>query len=308
MKAVLNQPRSGQVNATTANKELIRKPLHSPEILASMNNGFPPTIQTTGNSMRISFAFLFLLIVRPTGDGLPRRDTYVLHLQKGDEFYRAFDNEKALVQYQKAYAAAPDSFATIERLVSIYSDMGRLKLHKDDSSEVFYRKSLAYADSLQKRFPERAETHFWLALSEGSMIPFLSTKQKVVTAGRVMREANRAIEIDSGFALAYVVLGIFQREASKISWFERLIANVVFGADFSGSLEASETFLRKSVSLDSTNSYGYYELYWTYKAMKDSANAVQSLQKLMTIPPTNAREQQQRVSAMRQLALFAKKD
>lgn len=258
--------------------------------------------------MSIALGFLFLIFIRPIGDGSPRHDAYLPHIQKGDEFYHAFDNERALREYQKAYEAAPDSFATIARLVSIYSDMGRLKLHKDTSSEFYYRKSLAYADSLQHRFPERAETHFWLALSEGSIIPFLGTKQKIVTARNVMREANRAIAIDSGFAQAYVILGIFEREASKISWFERLIANVVFGADFSGSLEASEAYLRKSVSLDSTDSYGYYEMYWTYKAMKDSAKAVQSLQKLMAIPPTNARQQQQRESATRQLALFTKKN
>jgi hypothetical protein len=294
--------------ATRGTKEFIRKRLHSPEILTSINNDLIPVLQPTNISMSIALAFLLLIFIRPIGDGSPRRDAYLPHIQKGDEFYHAFDNARALAEYQKAYEAAPDSFATIARLVSIYSDMGRLKLHKDTSSEFYYRKSLAYTDSLQKRFPDRAETHFWLALSEGSIIPFLGTKQKIVTARIVMREANRAIAIDSGFAQAYVILGIFEREASKISWFERLIANVVFGADFSGSLATSEAFLRKSVSLDSTNSYGYFELYWTYKALKDSARAVQSLQKLMTIAPTNAREQQQREAAIRQLALFTKKD
>ncbi|HEY6951617.1 MAG TPA: hypothetical protein VI758_04370, partial [Bacteroidota bacterium] len=212
--------------------------------------------------MRIAVAFLFLLAARPGGDGPYVRDTYLPHLAKGDQFYRACDNERALDEYQRAYSLAPDSFATLERLVSIYNDMGRLKLHKDTSSESMYRISLGYADSLTKYYPLRAESHFWHALSEGSLIPFLGTKEKINTAKSVLREANRAIEIDSGFALAYVILGIFQRDASHISWFERLIANVVFGADFSGSLAMSEVYLRKSVTLNPSNSYGYYELFW----------------------------------------------
>lgn len=256
--------------------------------------------------MKIAFAII-LLIAFPPSEGPSSRDSYDFHLSKGDNFYHSFDNAQALAEYQKAYEQAPDSFATLQRLVSIYNDLGRLKLRKDTASESYYRKSLTYADSLCKHYPERAESHFWLALCKGSLIPFGGTKERIETSRTVLNEANRAIAIDSGFALAYVILGIFQREASKISWFERLIANIVFGADFSGSLSASETFLRKSVSLDPSNSYGYYELYWTYKAMEDSAHAIQSLRTLLSLPPTNARERLQSEEATHQLALFDKK-
>lgn len=257
--------------------------------------------------MRNALAFLLLMCVMPRGDGASARDIYLYHVTKGDEFYRSFDNGHALAEYQKAYELAPDSFATLERMVRIYTDMGRLLLRKDPSSEVFYRKAVVYADSLAQRFPGRPESHFWLALSEGSLIPFGGAREKVRTARRVQEEANKAIEIDSGFAEAYVILGIFQREASNISWFERVLANVIFGADFSGTLSASESYLRKSVELNPKNSYGYYELYWTYKAMNDSARANQSLKQVLAISPSNARERLQNEEATRQLALMAKK-
>ncbi len=246
-----------------------------------------------------------LLVVFPRLAGDPSsREMYSRHLAKGDDYYHSFDNERALVEYKQAHDAAPDSFATIERLVSVYNDMGRLRFRKDTSSESFYRMALAYADSLNMRFPEKAESHFWLALCKGSLIPFVGTREKIMTARAVQREANRAIEIDSGFAQAYIILGIFEREASSISWIERILANVAFGADFSGSLKASETFLRRSVSLNPSNSYGYFELFWTYKAMNDSVQAIQSLIQLLAIPPKNVRELQQNEEARHQLALF----
>ena len=254
--------------------------------------------------MTIAIAFMLLVFSRPSENGPRDLNSYSYHLLKGDGFYHSFDNQRALTEYKKAYDIAPDSFATLERMISIFGDMGRLRLHKDTSSESCYRQALVYADSLVVRFPGRAESHFWLALSQGSLIPFLGTKEKIHIAHSVQEEAKRAIEIDSNFALAYVVLGIFQREASKISWFERLIANVVFGADFSGSLEASESYLRRSVSLDPSNSYGYFELYWTYKAMNNPDQAKLSLKKLITIVPTNAREQLQLEEAKRQLAFL----
>jgi len=256
--------------------------------------------------MKAASILILLFIVRPAGDGPASGDSYAVHLLNGDRYYHAFDNTRALAEYQRAYQMAPDSFETLLRLVNVYNDIGRLKLRKDDSSEVYYRMSLEYADSLVRHFPNRAESHFWLALCEGSLIPFLGVKPKIATSRKVVEEANRAIQIDSGFALAYTVLGIFQRQASRINWFERMLANVVFGANFSGSLTASETLLRKSILLDPSNSYGYYELYWTYRAMQDSVRAVQSLRTLLTIAPTNSREQLQAEDAKRQLALFGR--
>jgi tetratricopeptide (TPR) repeat protein len=252
-----------------------------------------------------------MLLVSPvfigfSGDGASVRELYERHLQRGDELYHSFDNEQALTEYRQAYAIAPDSFATLQRMVNINNDLGRLHLHVDTSAETYYRTALMYADSLAQHFPDRAESHFWLALCKGSIIPFLSVKQKIYTSRAVLEEANRAIQIDSGFALAYVVLGIFQRELSRVNWFERLIARVVFGADVSGSLETSEVLLRKSVDLDPRNSYGYFELYWTYKAMNDSTEANNSLRTLLTLRPTNARERQQAKAAVRQLAGLGK--
>jgi tetratricopeptide (TPR) repeat protein len=254
--------------------------------------------------MQIGLRCIILLSFPLIAGGPTRWELYSRHLAKGDEFYHSFDNERALGEYKQAHDAAPDSFATIERLVSIYNDMGRLRFRKDTSSESFYRLASAYADSLSMRFPERAESHFWLALCKGSLIPFLGTRQKILTARAVQREANRAIEIDSGFSQAFVILGIFEREASNIGWFERVLANVVFGADFSGSLTSSEAFLRRSVSLNPSNSYGYYELFLTYRAMKDTAKAVQSIKQVLTLSPTNARELQQMEEAKHQFAVF----
>jgi len=266
-----------------------------------LKNGTPRT------SVMHAAALFLLIFAHPASDDPSNRDSFYVHLLKGDEYYHSFNNTQALAEYEQAFEMAPDSFAVLERLVSIYNDMGRLRLHKDTSSLAFYRMSLAYADSLERHFPERAESHFWLALCQGSLIPFLSSKEKIHTARSVLMEANKTIEIDSGFAQAYVILGIFQREASRMSWLERVIANIVFGADISGSLTASEILLRKSVTLSPSNSYAYFELYWTYRAMKDSVHAKESLRRLLTIPPKNSREQQQAEEARRQLAHYAGK-
>jgi hypothetical protein len=234
------------------------------------------------------------------------RERVELHIRKGDEHYRTFQNMLALREYETAYEIAPDSFSTILRMVRIYNDMGRIGLRRDSSSKRYYRQSLVYADSLRRYFPRRAESHFWLALCNGSIIPFVGIKEKIRTAKIVLAEANRAIELDSTFSLAYVILGIFQREGSEITWFERVIANVVFGGSFSGSLKESESLLKKAVVLDPQNSYAYYEMHRTYKSMLDRKEAIESLRNVLRIPPTNERERQQREEALEELAILEK--
>jgi len=72
---------------------------------------------------------------------------------------------------------------------------------------------------------------------------------------------------------------------------------VVFGEDLSGSLEASEQYLKTALRYDSSNTFAYYELFWTYKAMGNKSLAVSSLQEVIHQVPKNLREKQQQDEA-----------
>jgi len=220
------------------------------------------------------------------------------HLIKGDAYYRSFDNANALLEYHKAFALAPDSFSTLLRMARTYNDMGRLKLGVDSSSQTFYQKAVEYAETMTRLYPNRPESHFWLALGKGSLIRFVGVGDKIRIGKEVQEEARKAIELDSTFSHAYIILAIFQREGAKLSWIEKTIVRIVFGHPIDGSLEDSERFLQLALTYDRKNSYAFYEMYWTYSAMGQSDKALDALRSLCEIPPTNAREQQQRDEAL----------
>ena len=224
-------------------------------------------------------------------------DRYDSHLVKGDAYYRSFDNANALLEYHKAYALAPDSLSTLLRLVRTYNDQGRLNLETDTSSQAYYQKALEYAEIMVRLYPNRAESHFWLALGRGSLIPFRGVGDRIRIGKEVQAEACKALELDSTFSHAYVVLAIFQREGAKLSWFEKTFVRLVFGRPITGSLEESENLLLTALKYDQKNTFAYYELYWTYSAMGRSDNALTALRSVVAIHPANARELQQRGEA-----------
>ena len=226
------------------------------------------------------------------------------HLMKGDAFYQSCDNEQALKEYQLAYNDSPSDYNALLRIVRIHNDIGRIQLRTGSESEKHYQLAVVYADSLQRYYPDSAAAHFWLALAKGSLIPFVGVHEKIAIGKEVKQQLQAALQRDSTFSYAYVLKAIFEREGSKLSWFEKGIVRIVFGEDLSGSLQASEQYLQKALQYDTTNSFAYYELYWTYKAMEDTADARSALQHILKMPPRNMREQNQQEDAQQQLQVF----
>jgi tetratricopeptide (TPR) repeat protein len=208
-------------------------------------------------------------------------------------FYQSCDNEQALKEYQLAYNDSPSDYNTLLRLVRIHNDIGRVQLRENSESENHYRRAAGYADSLQRYYPDSASSQFWYSLAKGSLIPFVGVHEKIRIGKEVKQHIELAIQRDSTFSYPYVVKAIFEREGAQLSWFQKGIARIIFGENISGSLDNSERFLQQALRYDSTNSFAYYELYWTYMAMEDTSKAIAALQQVLRIPAHNLREQSQ---------------
>jgi tetratricopeptide (TPR) repeat protein len=230
------------------------------------------------------------------------------HLEKGDRFFEKLNNERALTEYQKAYDAAPTHFEPLLRMSRLYNDLGRLALQTSDLSESYYRKAIGFAEQLHRYHPDRAESYFMLALCHGSLVPFKTLREKLELGRDVEHNARKALTIDSTFSMAYVVLGIFYRSVSRLGWMEKLIANTIFGKNLYGTLEDSESMLKKALHFDPANSFAYFELASTYRAMGREEAAVEALRKVLALEPKSLREHQQLEVARRRLdQILAKK-
>lgn len=246
------------------------------------------------------FVFLKILSVSALLASPPSND-FSLHLLKGDEYFRNFDNFGALLSYQKAYELAPDNFEALVRMARIHNDIGRSMLRRNDSAEVWYLKAVEFAEILLEKFPDRADSHFWIAITRGSLVPFLSIQQKLDVGKFVVQHARKAVEIDSAFGPAYVVLGILYREAARLKWYERVIANVVFGGSLPGTIEDSEQALKRALEINPNDIFAHFELARTYHFLEENEKATKLLEQSLTIQPRSFREMDQQRMAQRVL-------
>jgi hypothetical protein len=229
------------------------------------------------------------------------------HLARGDEYYLAFDNKHALTEYEQAYKESPTDYAILIRMVHIYNDNGKIHLKHDTVSESEYRTAVLYADSLAHYYPDSAATQFWNALAKGSLLPFVGVWKKIAIGKEVKQHVQKSLERDSTFSYPYVIRAIFEREGSKLSWFEKTVVRVVFGENVSGTLEASVQNLKLALRYDPANSFAYYELYLTYQAMGDTAQAAAALRRILEMQPKNLREKYQQDDARQHLLKLSQK-
>jgi tetratricopeptide (TPR) repeat protein len=249
--------------------------------------------------MKSSLGILVLFILI-SSQSLAQGVVQLLHT--GDELYASLKTEEALRWYHHAYDIAPRESKTLIRLVRAYGDLGWLHLRKDSSSQSNYLQAAAFAETLLTVEPTKAEAHFWFAMAKGSLIPFVSTSEKIHIGKDVRFHAEKAIEIDSTYSYAYVILAIFEREEAKLSWLERVIARIVFGGELNGSLTRSEELLFKALKYDRNSTYAYFELSRTYNTMGRKEDSIASLKKVIDLPVSSQREERQRQNAARFLA------
>ncbi len=226
-------------------------------------------------------------------------------LNRGDRLFRSMNNAGALEAYREAEKLAPTDYGVLVRLTRVNNDIGRVLLRKSPDAESYYRNAIAYAERLRAQYPDSAETWFYLALCHGSLVPFKSLGEKLELSRDVRANAERALAIDSSFAMAHVILGIYYRAVARLGWFERTIVNGILGKNLGGTYEDAEQHLHRAVALEPENPYAHFELSWVYRAMGRTDDAKAELQKVLTIPPTCQREQLQHDDAERMLQRLA---
>ncbi len=213
-------------------------------------------------------------------------------LHQGNEFYKKFDNLKALEKYKQAYALDSTSFETISKLTRVYNDIsGEYKEQRKDSiSSIYVKLGVKYAEIFHKMFPDSALTYTYLSWAYGGLAKLVGSKEKIKLAKRIEEYAKKSIQINPNDFMPYLILGVYYREIANLSWFERFLANTFYGDVPEGSFEDSEKMLKKALTFDPKIIIANYELANTYLQEDKEQNALELYNGLLKIPDHNFRD------------------
>lgn len=221
-------------------------------------------------------------------------------IEAGDVAFAALDNETALRNFEAAREQGGEtlSFELLARLSRVHTDYSLDLIEAGDREQAKEQMDAAldYALRLEELHPDRAETWFLLAIANGNLAEFEGGRGKVRIGRAVEEYCLRAMEIDPQYAPPYIVLGVFHREVSEVSWIQRLVANTLFGGLPKGSYESSAELLRTAVELDPRIPLAQFELGRTLFRSKLLEEARPFLVTGATLPPMstldirNARE------------------
>ena len=213
-------------------------------------------------------------------------------LARGDSAYTQFDNETALSFYNKALTTDSTSFLSRLILSRTHYDYGLdlVAQHNHEDSRVHFEKAISHAEALVAEFPDSAQAHFMLAATMGNLAQFEENARKITLGRLVEKHSKRAIEIDSLSAYAYVSLGLYYRELTRLSWIERTMAKMLYGRLPKVSREMVFNLLQKALRIKPDFPFLHFELAMTYLMYDQPEEALNHLRILVNLQPENSQD------------------
>lgn len=245
-------------------------------------------------------------------------EDYQSYIEQGDKYYEQFDNQKALEEYKKAYELFPKSFDALMKLTRAYNDVGEdikgIEFRAEDQSssnkkvvEEYFKTAAEYAELLQEKFPDKAESYFFLAATYGHLALFKEGRQKVRLARDVERNSKKAIELDPEFFPAYIVLGVYYREVANLNWALKAFAKTLFGGLPNGTDEDSIKTLLKAIQLNPQIIHTRFELAKTYEAIGEGDKVAEQLKEIIDLPIVDHQDKMIKAEAKKELQRLAKR-
>ncbi len=148
---------SAQCNATSDSPYTIKSKL-------SCNMPFTPHEKHTIAPKLVRIFILSLVFF--TGTSVFAQTSQVL-IKQGNIFYQQFNNLEALISYKKALEITPGNFECQIKVIRAYNDIGEDL--SSEESEPYYEQAVQQAEELHKKFPVKAESYYWMAVSYGNL-------------------------------------------------------------------------------------------------------------------------------------------
>ena len=222
-------------------------------------------------------------------------------LAAGDMAFQKFDNQAAMESYQKALETDPQCYEAAWKLSRAYVDLGE-KLPDKEQRKAYYLKAHESAKKAVEINPEASKGHLYLSISLGRVALDEGGKEKVKKSKEIKREVDRALAIDPNDDIAWLVLALWNRNISTLSWIEKKFADIFLGGiPKEASVERAVECLKKAIQIKSDHINHHLELGITYEELDKKELAIKEYEKVLELPVSNTDDKDHKAEAEKRL-------
>jgi tetratricopeptide (TPR) repeat protein len=233
------------------------------------------------------------------------------HIVKGDEFFTAFEDQKALDEYLAAVQLEPGNYEALWKAARGIVDVSDLITGKDKAStekrKKMYNDAVSYANKAVAANPGDTWGHFFLSSAMGNKALLMSTKDQIDASKKIRSEIDKAIEFDATNDLACHALGRWQRRMAEIGGAKRFFGGLIYGSIPKGSFAEAEKAFQKAIELKPEYANHHIELARTYMAMGKFDRAVPEYQKTIDLPISGSKDKDLKAEAAVEIEKAKKK-
>lgn len=226
-------------------------------------------------------------------------------IAEGDSAFDAFDNQAALEFYTQALQQDSTNCEALWKTSRAYTDLGEVL--KDDEQKAYYQKADAYADKAIAACPDNSNAHLFKSVAIGRVALISGKKQQVQLSAVVKAEAEKALELDPNSDIAHHVLGRWHRKVANLGGIQKMFAKILYGGLPDASNEKAVEEFQKAIKLNPGFINHHLELALTYEEMKEWEKAKAEYEAVLSLPKTNADDDEHKAVAQEHLEKVMKK-
>lgn len=202
-----------------------------------------------------------------------------------DRAYLGGDPELSADVARGMLAREPRNAAAAWRLSRALIAAGNTTRDTDRRHELLVE-SRAWAETAVAVDTASSEGFTCLAICQGNLSSLAGGRERIALAESARRAAERALALDADNDLAWLVLGVWNREVATVSGMQKFLARIFYGGVPPGaSLARAEECLRRAVALAPEHINHHRELGITLMALKRYGEAVAEFERAVALPP-----------------------
>ncbi len=194
-----------------------------------------------------------------------------------------FDSARALALYLQAEQARPGDTRILQKIARQYSDLV-LDQPTRETKRAHARKALDYSLRAAALDPRDAVNALSVAISHGKLAAYSDAAAKVEYSRLVKAGAERALELDPGYAWAHHILGRWHHEVAELGRTARFFVRLIYGGLPAASQTEAVRHLRRATELEPAEPNHWLELGHALAAAGDKAAARAAWDKGLDLP------------------------